>query len=285
MDGKCAGAIVYKYYVIDRTNSEVLRREKSFDFYPIDYKDEFPLDIIQPEELVVIVDYMVPDTVTFDKLLGVTENIVWIDHHKTAIDKYEDYKIEGLRVDGIAGCELTWKYFYPDLPTPKVVELLGDYDVWTFKYGDNTRYLQLGIQLCNTNPEDDNWVPWLDPDHDPDYLIADGEIVQDYNINYYKNQIESHGFITAFKAFPEYSVIACNIGLSGSSVFDSVEGDFDLKVPFYYDGSKWTVSLYTDKPWVDCSLIATHYGGGGHKNASGFTTTDLPFLERLKYKK
>ena len=46
------------------------------------------------------------------KLLQITEDVTWIDHHKTAIEKYDgfDYDIRGLRYDGIAACMLTYCY-------------------------------------------------------------------------------------------------------------------------------------------------------------------------------
>lgn len=38
---------------------------------------------------------------------------------------------------------------------------------------------------------------------------------------------------------------------------------------------KWAFSLYNDNGKVDCSQIAKQFGGGGHKGASGFVTTDI----------
>lgn len=48
-------------------------------------------------------------------------------------------------------------------------------------------------------------------------------------------------------------------------------------IVFVRDGKKWTVSLYSKKDNVDCSKIATKYGGGGHKKAAGFECYELPF--------
>jgi len=39
----------------------------------------------------------------------------------------------------------------------------------------------------------------------------------------------------------------------------------------------WLFSLYTNKDDVDCSIIAKKYGGGGHKKASGFSSSTIPF--------
>lgn len=42
---------------------------------------------------------------------------------------------------------------------------------------------------------------------------------------------------------------------------------------------KWHVSLYNDNGEVDCSKIAKTYGGGGHKGAAGFLTSDILLLQ------
>ena len=123
MDGKCAGAIVHKYYLVDR---ERTRETADSEFICINYKDDFPFGRIKPDELVVIVDFSLQRDGEFEKLLEITNNVIWIDHHKTAIEKHGGLNVPGLRVDGIAGCELTWQYFYPGKEVPPVVALLGD---------------------------------------------------------------------------------------------------------------------------------------------------------------
>ena len=56
----------------------------------------------------------------------------WIDHHKTAIEAYEQTtsRILGLRRVGAAACELTWQEMFPGATTPLAVTLLGRWDVW-----------------------------------------------------------------------------------------------------------------------------------------------------------
>ena len=87
MDGKCAGAIVYKYYLLDR---ERTRETADSEFICINYKDDFPFEKIKPDELVVIVDFSLQREGEFERLLGITDNVIWIDHHKTAIHNSVD---------------------------------------------------------------------------------------------------------------------------------------------------------------------------------------------------
>src|SRR5689334_18504449 len=62
--------------------------------------------IIVPEEGEIYVLDLSPEC-----LLGFdVSRLIWIDHHKTAIDKY-DQKIPGYRIDGVAACRLAWQWF------------------------------------------------------------------------------------------------------------------------------------------------------------------------------
>ena len=274
MDGKCAAAIVYK----KMKNQEDDRT--GFEYIPINYNQEFPFDRIKKNEKIIIVDFSLQKEGEFEKLLDITKYVIWIDHHKTAIEKhaYLEHKIKGLRKDGIAGCELTWQYFFPDMEVPRVVQLIGDYDVWGFRFGEETHYLQNGIKTHNTEPTSRLWEDWFDG-IGVDSLIEEGKIVMCYRNNYYKNLIDQWAFETMFEG---YTAICCNAGSVSSQLFDSVSEDYDLMIPFVFDGKQWTISLYTKKE-IDCSEIAKKYGGGGHKKAAGFQCKNLPFVEMLDF--
>jgi len=252
------------------------KTEEKCEFLRINYKDEFPFDKILPGEIIIIVDFSLQKPGEFEKLLNITGNIIWIDHHKTAIEKHGDLKLAGIREDGVAGCELTWRYFYPNIPVPKVVSLLGDYDVWAFKYGEDTNRLQTGIRLQDTTPESVMWELWLRPDYSPYRELNDGQIALNYRTNHYAGLIKSWAFFTEFEG---YKAIACNAGSVSSQLFDSVTEDYDLMMPFCYDGKIWTISIYTKKD-IDCSELAKKYGGGGHKQAAGFQCKELPFIRK-----
>lgn len=265
MDGKCAGAIVYQYH---KNNNEKV------ECIPMDYTKEFPLDNINKNELIYIVDFSLQKEGDFKKLLEITSEVVWIDHHKTAIEKNKHlYYLKGLRMDGTAGCQLTWEYFYNDRTIPHVVKLLADYDVWTYKFGEETSRLQSGIQLYNTEPTSNNWETWLKGSYFPSDELKDGEVVLKYQEHLNKNIIERFMFTTTFEG---YKAVCCNAGNFSSKLFDTVTEDYDIMIPFVFDGKQWTVSLYTKKD-IDVSEIAKKYGGGGHKKASGFVTKELLF--------
>lgn len=280
MDGKCAAAIVYWYWK-QHVSPKMITTVETF---PINYKDDFPFEKIQKDEPVYIVDFSLQKDGDFEKLMEITKAIVWIDHHKTAIEKYEGTPaslLPGLRRNGVSGCELTWEWLFQKSAPPTIVKMLGAYDIWDFrKYGEKLNILQAGIRLFDTRPESFEWVCWLMTDDKQWERIAvimdKGKVALKYRDNRHASLIQSWSFFTEFEGF---KAICCNVGSTSSQLFDSVKEDYDLMMPFIFDGKQWTVSIYTKKD-IDCSEIAKKYGGGGHKKAAGFQCAELPFLKR-----
>ena len=99
MDGICSGAIVNKFLTEIQGN-----KTDPCKFIMINYKDEFPFDTIQKDESIVIVDFSLQKPGEFEKLLEITPNVVWIDHHKSAIERFKhlDGILAGIRRNGTA---------------------------------------------------------------------------------------------------------------------------------------------------------------------------------------
>lgn len=266
MDGKCSGAIARKFY------------QGEGEYIPYFYGD-FPYESIRNDEVVILVDC----SCDFEILMKITKKIIWIDHHKTAIDKYEHLKLRGMRVDGTAACKLCWLYYFDGGfkdkngniiigIIPSVVDFLADYDVWKFAFGDDTNYLQTGIRLYDTSIESEMWDKWLDYNYYPIEELDKGKIALQYRNDYYRSIVKTASFFTSFKG---YKAVCCNASCVSSQLFDSIEEEYDIMIPFHYDGSQWKYSLYTKKDNIDCGKIALHFGGGGHKKAAGFKFDEL----------
>ena len=286
LDGRCAAWAVNAWVGIYPDVDGRLHG----DFIEINYNKPFPFDIIQPEEQVWIVDYSIsPDEML--RLLKITKNITWIDHHRTAIDKYAGFphEIRGVRADGEAGCSLTFKYIHwwtsrgdgpidlsgtnPHIPVPEHVKLIEDWDIWKFQYGDRTREFQAGMGMEDTSPSSDIWWSFELTTFNIENVINNGKIALRYRSQWAKDFMKSWSFPVDFEG---HRCIAANLGSCNSEYFKSVENDYDILMPFIFDGNKWTVSLYSKT--VDVSEIARRYGGGGHMGASGFQCDVLPFL-------
>lgn len=281
-DGKCAGFwVALNVGIHDKYNDMPA-------FQEIDYRTKFPMETIRKDEQVYIVDYSIsPDEMR--ELLNITKDVTWIDHHKTAIEKYKEFEheIRGIRYDGVSGCMLTYCYIHHmtargegeikpfDISmtedAPMFTKFIDDWDVWKFNYGDDTRYFQIAFNAYDFSPCADTWDMFLDNDGEQT-LIEQGKIMIQYRDNWAKNYMKL-GFETEFEG---YKCFAVNLGCCNSDYFKSLpEGKYEILMPFVFDGNVYTVSLYSTT--VDVSEIAKKYGGGGHKGASGFQIKELPF--------
>ena len=276
-DGKASAAIVYNFF-----NRDMKMLPLSAQSYiPINYNQEFPFESITPYEEVIIVDFSLKED-EFRKLLKITDNVVWIDHHKTAIERFKNFDIDikGIRRDGVSGCELTWEHYYGGKTVPKIISLLGDYDTWKFKYGDETNKLQTGLRLYDTRPEVYSWKKWLEDDTSLDTIIKDGSIVLKYRRNMFRSLVKSWSYWTEFEG---HKAIVCNAGSVSSQLFDTVRAPYDIMIAWVFDGTNYVVSLYTKSKDIDVSEIAKKYDGGGHRGAAGFTCSKLPFSGGERY--
>jgi len=282
-DGQCAGFWVKR--LADRD-------EYPTTFIKINYGIDFPFEDIKPNEIVYIVDYSIPPE-EMDRLLAITPNVIWIDHHKSAIDRYVDYdkEIKGLRYDGIAGCMLTYIYLshmaYAGLEfkesfvdtAPMFTKLIADYDVWTFKYGDKTRQFNKGFVLYPHEPEDDIWdellldeaIDGYRPLPQLDAICERGKTIIKYRESMMADYCDCKGFETEFEGCKSFAVNMAQLG-SDDFIIPNSES-YDLLIGFSFDGEIWTYSLRSTR--VDCAEIAMKYGGGGHVGAAGFNSKEL----------
>ena len=287
-DGKCAGFWV--------ANSAVMENlETPIEFVEMSYEKPFPMNTINPNERVYIVDYSIsPDEMR--ELLQITMDVTWIDHHKTSIEKYDgfEYDIRGLRYDGIAACMLTYCYLncmtYGGIgnvlpfnismtkDAPMFTKIIADWDVWKFDYGDNTRKFITAFNSYDFHPESKEWDKFFytgfcnDPTFETE-LLEEGAAMIKYRDGWAKSYLERFGFETEFEGLKCFAV---NLGNCNSEYFKSLpEGKYDAFMPFAFNGEKWTVSMYSTT--YDISDICKKYGGGGHAKAAGFTCVELPF--------
>ena len=105
-------------------------------------------------------------------------------------------------------------------------------------------------------------------------LEEQGRLVLDYRDAYNSKLWRSFGYFTKFEG---YKCTALNSGAANSSLFDSVDEEYDLMLPHVWDGKKWSVSIYPHNSNINVSEIAKKYGGGGHPGAAGFTCKELPW--------
>jgi oligoribonuclease NrnB/cAMP/cGMP phosphodiesterase (DHH superfamily) len=263
-DGKCAAHVIA--YIFHHTLENNIE-----DYIEINYGMDFPLKLIEEDEDVFIVDYSI-ELEVMDKLLDITSNIFWIDHHITAIEKYINYphNLQGLRNVEYSGCVLTYIYLYnvsfEQVPMP--IRYIGDRDTWQWRYGQETKLFCSGAELYDLHPLSLDWEILF---NNPLSVKKEGMIVEKYKTERNKDYVKSFAYYNFFEG---YEAVVVNIGHVGSEIFDSIKKK-PLLIMYVYDGKDYKVSLRSEE--VDVSKIALKYGGGGHPGASGFECKEIPW--------
>lgn len=305
-DGIVAAGILYKRYKNPVNKHKII-------FNMIDYNVLLNFDHIDFEkgDKVFFLDYSFSnkDNIEeFKKLLRrrIHDNdVVWIDHHKTSIggELNDLYRIPGIRRVGLCGAAWTYLYLYfeefrhidlesrDDIPRlfhkneyiPTALKYIDDYDCWKHLY-PVTNDFHYGLTISHPTDEiiellmcksleASSMVSKYITD-----IIKQGEAVQKFlkfeNKEYH---VDMYGFeYTLPKEHGGYKVFCLN-RKGNSLMFGDKINEYDAVIPFYFDGKRWTYSMYTVKDNVDCSEVAKTYGGGGHKGAAGWTSDKLIF--------
>jgi len=264
-------------------------------------------------DFIYIVDLSVDELMVRQEL---KKKIVWIDHHKSAIEKWDHIgdanKLVGYRIDGVAACRLCWQWLSSDngphgdprihaadvfLPfkdhyvnravsEPDLIRLAGEYDIWDHRDPD-TKALQFGLRAC-TDSELANLIDTqfrMTPEGDGWLVnvVAGGRMIKFYCDK--QNDEYSRDYAHTIK-LEGLTFCALNIGQRGNSdlVRGGIKPEHDAIFAWRYTGKEVLVSLYhiEGKTHHDLSLIAVKYGGGGHKGACGFRTTLAKLEEWFK---
>lgn len=209
-------------------------------------------------------------------------NFTWIDHHISAINEYKSFTDGGeafcnaVLENGISACEGVWKHLMGS-SIPTAIVMLGEYDTWRnedkYRWENQILPFQYGMrQLCNSLESFPK--KYLTNGPHVHKTVENGKLIMSYQNSINEKQCKTASFEHDFDGL---RAICLNGGGFNSNVFNSVydESKHDIMMPFQFNGKNWTVSLYTTKENVDCSVLAKKQGGGGHKKAAGFQVDDI----------
>lgn len=245
------------------------------EFIGWDYGDPFP--VVPPGDRLYILDLSVEPLMSHP-------NLIWIDHHKTAIQKFSP-GTPGYRIDGVAACRLTWQWFtkfaelhHPSagsfavpLPTkeefierkviePLAVQLAGEYDIWD-KRDPRAELFQHGLRSQELT--DNVWdillsgptkpVECVGPGGQP--VVQDGlaeilvqTLLEQGEILQYAKAKENESIIkkNGFTAkFEGLTFLACNASHYNSLLFTAgIKPEHEALLGFCWREGAWAVSLY-----------------------------------------
>ena len=263
---------------------------------------------------IYIVDLSVDELMARPELRS---KIVWIDHHKSAIDKWVQqgdkkygFQFTGYRIDGVAACRLCWQWLAFEngphgdprihaadvyLPTkqdfverrvtePALLRLAGEYDIWDHRDPD-AKALQFGLRCLHEEKLKVLVHGQFEGCGDGDLLLRFA-IESGHAIKSYCDR-QNDEYAAAYSQTIQWEGLtfcALNIGQRGNSdlLRGGIKPEHQACFAWRWTGEAALVSLYhidghTD---LDLSAIATKYGGGGHRGACGFRIT-LPELNGI----
>ena len=234
------------------------------DFYAGVYQQP-PPDVTGRDVYIVDFSYKRPILLEMAK---VADGITIIDHHKTAA---EDLKAMPPNVDAVfdmehSGAILAWQHWFYDVPPPQLLRHIEDRDLWRFALL-GTREIQANVF---SHPYD--FAVWDElMARSVADLIAEGSAIER---KHHKDIGELLPVVTRRMQIAGHNVPVANLPYIHSSDAGHKLCAGEPFAACYWDTPKGRAfSLRSTDAGLDVSEIAKQFGGGGHRNASGFTVS------------
>lgn len=257
------------------------------EFYPGVYQRD-PPDVTGRDVLMVDFSYKRP---VIDKISNVARSLLILDHHKTAQADLADLPKElewshwrrlynsdwrgqvciraALFDMERSGAGLTWDYMASGNLRPAFIDYIEDRDLWrkSLPGGD-----EFTIALRSYPQDFEVWDRLVEGG--PENLIAEGKAI----MRYYRLRVEE---LKRSAYMATIDGITCCIANAPYFAASEVAGEIAERNEhgfgacyFEVEKDRWQYSLRSRGDF-DVSEIAKKFGGGGHKNAAGFTV-DFP---------
>jgi len=212
---------------------------------------------------VVMVDFSYKRDVMLEAI-GKAASMLVLDHHKTAAEELADLPGATIVFDmDRSGAGIAWDYYHPGTSRPPLIDVIEDRDLWRFKL-PHTREIQANVF---SYPYDFKvWdklfaTPLVD-------LALEGEAIER---KHHKDIAELVGVTKRRMKIGGYDVPVANLPYTLTSDAGNLMAQGEPFAACYWDTPTGRVfSLRSTADGMDVSEIAKAYGGGGHKNASGF---------------
>ena len=260
-----------------------------WEYYPAVHGDP-PPDFTGREVYILDFSYKRP---VMEEILKQAIHVTVIDHHKTAWQELSpftdgtygtvyDNQLEIYFNMKHSGAALAWSFFHAGKKTPKLVELVEDYDLWTFKHAGtkaaNAYYSSFDYSF-------EKWNEFLDQTEDPTFfgaVVAQGNSILRYNLKMTQELVKKtkvpaniggHDVLMANLPFM-YANEGCRMLMTDGKPFGA---------SYYVWKNGYSFSLRSEENGIDVSEIAQMYpGGGGHRSSAGFTVPNLEALDIRK---
>ena len=235
------------------------------EYIPVDYSD--PIPQFNPGDEVYILDFSFPRE-TMIAIEKIASKVVCLDHHKTAQENLLGLTFALFDMNK-SGAVLSWEYWHSDKPIPDLIRYVEDRDLWRHNL-PLTEEVYMGLREQERTFE--NWHRLAQM---PDFVNFTSHIGKPLLIAKKKE-------VKAIAETAEWFVIAgfkvpvvaeCNRYYSDVCNLlckEFPEAPFAVAWRNQNGVRKWDFRSIGD---FDVSAIARQFGGGGHKNAAGCSTS------------
>lgn len=290
-DGLFSALICKHYFDVNYPN------EVQVNFFGFNYGDKLPeISLLKNNsDKIIMVDISFPPKFMLELIQEIgKENIIWIDHHITAIRDSEQFGYDDLigyrQGEALKGaCELTWNWFFEEIETPKIIQLLSAYDVWDknrFSWDNETLPCQNGLRamfgmnldIISQNPNQILSEGFLNTQ-----ILPGGRLIKSFLSMKWRTQVKNSSFdITVAGKYKGIAILSPDYS---SAMFESV---LDKGYQVFCicnvkrDSEFYSVSLYSEPDgrlgdFELGSYMKNYYDGGGHKTAAGGKLTENQF--------
>jgi hypothetical protein len=231
-------------------------------YIPVQYGQPVP-DIPDGVTELFIVDFSY-DRETCDAL-SEKYQLVILDHHKTA-----EAALEGLPYAFFdltkSGAVMAWEFFRPDELIPDILRYVQDYDLWKFELPSSK---EINLAISALPWEFEAWDCASIPD-----LRMGGGFIKCFRDGQIRASLKSVRMMELVCDVGTFEVPVVNATANVSELGHELcrmypDKPFSLSYCDRGDCRTWSLRSVGD---FDVSAIAKSLGGGGHKNAAGFTT-------------
>lgn len=225
------------------------------------------------DALVAFVD-IAPGRDELRELADVASQVVVLDHHVTAQDRLasdasyvNELEEEGhlLHFDlGHSGSVLAWQYFHPENETPDLLRYVEDQDLWNWALPQSDA---INAAISSYPREFEVWDRLAS---DPISKLADeGEPILRSNRMEVARRLDHARPVALGTQRIEAVNASTNRAQIGHELAKRAAFGQEWGLVYRVEGAELYATIYSIGD-LDISKVAMTYGGGGHKNASGF---------------
>lgn len=269
MDGVASAAI---------TESALRSKDSQITLIPLQYSKEqelFEFNLTKQD-----ICYFVDFSLKRDKMLqlaDLVDRVIVIDHHKTAQAELVDLP-DNIEVNfdmNESGATLTYKYFY-GTPMAPIFKYIKDRDLWKWELPDSREINEALAFLVKPN----------DIESFMEHAFKDLNTFKKIGSTLLKKkdqQVQSKLSKVADLTLCDIDFKLINVTENISELGNAICTEYNKPALMYFitQDMKVICSLRSTNDLPDVSTVATTFGGGGHRNACGFTVDLQTFVQNI----